>query len=153
MNFAFYKQSIHFVNQQGILPDCRYIDVGFRRNKNKYSVKAQDKHKSKEVIFRGKYKYAYDGNQFVGKELEKKEAENETEKSKLVEIKVGNSLDDDDNETRYYSKRKSDSNEGVRIVYTGILNDPEISVLITEQTEDGAKAILTTAKQIQLSYN
>ena len=24
---------------------------------------------------------------------------------------------------------------------------------ITEQTEDGAKAILTTAKQIQLSYN
>ena len=125
----------------------------FGRNKNKYSVKTQDMHKSKEVTFFGKFKYAYDGKQFVAKELEKNDAEKETEKSKLIDIKVGSSSDDDDNETRYYSKRKSDSNEGVSIVYTGILNDPEISVLVTEQTEDGAKAILSTAKQIQLSYN
>lgn len=120
-----------------------------------YSISPPDRNQMKDVTFHGKYTYASEGNQFVARKLEDAEQVAESDRTKIREVKViGNDYSDGENEVLYFSKRKSETNNGVVIVYTGILNDPEIGVLaIAQSNEQETKGILATAKQIQLSFN
>lgn len=104
----------------------------------------RDRNKMKEVTYVGKYNYETASNQVVARKFDSKDV---TIDDKLREIKTND-------EIVYISTRKTDNHNGVNLIYTGLLTDPELAVLASAQPNSTERtAILATGKRIQLDFN
>ena len=135
----FTKDVISYFAFKGMLNGQKnnFHSVGENKITNK------DKNNTKEIPFDGKYNFEKSGNQMVGKVYDR--IDSTIDRNKLNEFENQRGVN-------YISTLKSENNDNVFIVFTGILTDPEISVIATAQS-DTRMAVLCTAKEIQLSFN
>ena len=94
-------------------------------------------------MFDGKFNFAKANRQMIGKVINSMDST--MDKNKLVSF---SSIQD----TKYVSTMKTDDNLHVNIIHSGLLTDPEISELISAQS-DSRLSVLCTAKEIQLSFS
>lgn len=106
-------------------------------------VENKDKNNTKEISFFGKYTYEKAGNQMIGKVVDSIDSTMDSQKLIKFENQRGQN---------FISLQKTENNSNVNLVWTGILTDPEISVLATAQS-DTRLSVLCVSKEIQLSFS
>ena len=113
------------------------------KESNLNKIQENELNKEKEIVFDGKFNFAKANRQMIGKVINSMDST--MDKNKLVSF---SSIQD----TKYVSTMKTDDNLHVNIIHSGLLTDPEISELISAQS-DSRLSVLCTAKEIQLSFS